>query len=79
MYICEIDTNEGNGRQKIYWDDEEKTLCCENNENGEVTVLDYRCETPEASVEISFALWNYPGSPWHFVRTTLDGTPIEDE
>ena len=59
--ICTIDLNEGDGRQTIYWDTDDKLLHSDAEPDAET---EYHCESIDEAQETAQALWNYPGSPW---------------
>lgn len=60
--VCIINMNEGDGRQMIYWDTEDKLLHSEVEPEADT---EYRCETLEEANETAFALWGRD-SLWGF-------------
>lgn len=61
--LCTIDMNEGEGRQTIYWDAEDKLLHS-TAADPDQSATDCRCETVEEAQETAWALWGRSGSTW---------------
>lgn len=56
--ICTIRMNEGEGRQTIYWDTEDKLLHSDAEPEANT---EYLCETKEEAQETANALWGWGG------------------
>ena len=55
-WICEIDLNEGEGRQKIYWDSEDHLLHSDADDDEENNDA-YYCESLEDAQDTAWSLW----------------------
>lgn len=56
--ICTINMNEGEGRQTIYWDTEDKLLHSDAEPEANT---EYRCENIQEAQETAHALWGWGG------------------
>lgn len=56
--ICTINMSEGEGRQTIYWDTDDKLL---HSDAEPEAATDYSCDTIDEAQETAHALWGWGG------------------